>query len=50
MIVENSFEKVSAELGVSTDSLCTWLRNANFYPVDKNSNNNLTKKIRELES
>ena len=25
-------------------------RNANFNPVDKNSNNNLTKKIRELES
>ena len=31
-------------------SLRTWLRNANFNPVDKNSNNNLVKKVRDLES
>ncbi len=52
MIVEQKMplKKVSQELGVSTDSLRTWLRNANFNPVDKNSNNNLTKKVRDLEA
>ena len=27
-----------------------WLRNDNFNPVDKNSNNDLVKKVRELEA
>lgn len=46
MIVEQKMplKKVSQELGVFTSHF------ANFNPVDKNSNNNLIKKIRELES
>ena len=44
MIEKMPLKKVSQELGVFTSHF------ANFNPVDKNSNNNLIKKIRELES
>ena len=51
MIVEQKMplKKVASELGVSADSLRAWLRNANINPQDKNANNHLSSKIRDLE-
>ena len=43
-------KEVSNELGVSTDSLRTWLRNFGFDPKAENHDNSQAKKIHELES
>ena len=43
-------KEVSRELGVSTDSLRTWLRNYGFDPKAENRDNSQTKRIRELEA
>ena len=43
-------KEVSKELGVSTDSLRTWLRNSGFNPNSENRDNNQNKRIHELES
>ena len=43
-------KEVSKELGVSTDSLRTWLRNSGFNPNSENRDNNQNKKIHELEA
>ena len=43
-------KEVSNELGVSTDSLRTWLRNFGFDPKAENHDNSQAKKIHELET
>ena len=43
-------KEVSKELGVSTDSLRTWLKNYGFDPKAENRDNSQTKKIHELEA
>ena len=52
MITEQhlSIKEASKELGVSTDSLRTWLRNYGFDPKAENRDNSQAKKIRELEA
>ena len=52
MITEQhlSIKEVSKELGVSTDSLRTWLRNYGFDPKAENRDNSQAKKIHELEA
>ena len=51
MIVDQHMplKEVSKELGVSTDSLRTWLKNSGFDPKAENRDNNQNKRIRELE-
>ena len=51
MIVDQhlSIKEASKELGVSTDSLRTWLKNAGLNPNSENKENNQAKRIRELE-
>ena len=52
MITEQhlSIKEASKELGVSTDSLRTWLRNFGFDPKVENRDNSQAKKIHELEA
>ena len=52
MITEQhlSIKEVSNELGVSSDSLRTWLRNYGFDPKAENRDNSQAKRIRELEA
>ena len=51
MIVDQHMpiKEVSKELGVSTDSLRTWLKNAGLNPNSANKDNSQAKRIRELE-
>ena len=42
-------KEVSKELGFSTDSLRTWLKNAGLNPNSANKENNQAKRICELE-
>ena len=43
-------KEVSNELGVSKDSLRTWLKNFGFDPKAENRDNSQAKRIRELEA
>ena len=45
-----SVKQVASELGICIDTLRSWLRKSGVNPVAENRNNNLSKKVHELEA
>ncbi|MBP2655977.1 MAG: hypothetical protein H6Q73_3546 [Firmicutes bacterium] len=43
-------KQVAAELGICIDTLRSWLRKSGLNPVSENHNNNISKKIHDLET
>ncbi len=52
MVIEQKVPVVQAakELGITDDTLRHWLKNAGLNPNSESKNNNLIRKIRELEA